>query len=76
MAQIEPVEFFWINNQIKLGVNLRVYALYPFTSNRVKAEITDIDDSLLFSTILTAKTLEEVAEKLSLTLIKPNETTI
>jgi cysteinyl-tRNA synthetase len=59
-----------------LGVNLRVYALDPFTSNRVKAEITDVDDKLLFSAILNAKTFDEVAEKLSLTLIKPNETTI
>ena len=66
--QIEPIEFLWVNGEIKWGVNLRVYNLYPFTSNRVKAEITDIDDALLFTTILTAKTLEEVAQKLNLTL--------
>ena len=69
MAQlIEPIEFLWVNGEIKWGVNLRVYNLYPFTSNRVKAEITDIDDALLFTTILTAKTLDEVAEQLGLTL--------
>jgi hypothetical protein len=74
MAQIEPVEFLWYNNEIKLGVNLRVYSSYQLFSDKVKAEITDVDDNLLFSTILTANNLEEVAEKLSLTLIKKNET--
>jgi hypothetical protein len=68
MAQIEPVEFLWINGEKKLGVNLRVYTLHPLfeSDSRVKAEITDVDDKLLFTTILIAKTLEEVAEKLSL----------
>lgn len=69
--QIEPIEFFWINGQTKIGVNLTVYTLHPlFESNRVKAEITDIDNNLLFSTILIAKTIEDVAQQLGLTLIK------
>lgn len=69
MAQIEPVEFLWINGEIKLGVNLRVYSTY-FGSDRVKSEITDIDDNLLFSTIIYAITYEDVAQQLGLTLIK------
>lgn len=69
MAQIELVEFLWINGEIKLGVNLRVYSTY-FGSDRVKAEITDIDDNLLFSTIIYAITYEDVAEKLNLKLIE------
>jgi hypothetical protein len=69
MAQIEPIEFLWVNGETKLGVNLTVYGTY-FGSDRVKAEITDKDDNLLFSTIIYATTYEEVAEKLSLTLIK------
>jgi hypothetical protein len=69
MAQIEPVEFLWVNGEIKLGVNLRVYILHPFLkSNRVKAEITDIDDKLLFVTILNATSYEDVAQKLNLKL--------
>ena len=67
MAQIEPVEFLWVNGETKWGVNLEVYGTY-FGLDTLKAEITDIDDNLLFTSILNAKTLEEVAEKLSLTL--------
>ena len=67
MAQIEPVEFLSVNNEIKWGVNLRVYGTY-FGSDRVKAEITDIDDNLLFTTIIYATSYEEVAQKLNLTL--------
>ena len=50
----------------------KVYTLYQLleSDRRVKVEITDIDDALLFSTILTAETIDEVAEKLSLTIIK------
>ena len=72
MAQIEPVEFLWVNGETKIGVNLTVYTLYQLleSDRRVKVEITDIDDALLFSTILTAETIDEVAEKLSLTIIK------
>jgi hypothetical protein len=69
MAQIEPVEFLWYNDEIKLGVNLEVYGTY-FGLDALKAEITDIDDRLLFSTIIAAKTIEEVAEKLNLKLKK------
>jgi len=68
MAQIEPIDFLWVNGETKIGVNLRVYNLYPFYENRVKAEITDINDKLLFVTVMTAKTLNEVAQKLNLTL--------
>jgi hypothetical protein len=69
MAQIEPVEFLWYNGEIKLGVNLTVYGTY-FGLDTLKAEITDIDDDLLFTTIIAAKTIEEVAEKLNLKLKK------
>ena len=70
MAQIEPVEFLWYNGEIKLGVNLRVYTLHPLfeSDSRVKAEITDVDDNLLFTTIIAAKTIEEVAQQLNLKL--------
>ena len=67
MAQIEAIQVF-----DKKGVNLYVYRLYPFDENLgniVKAEITDIDDNILFSTNLYAKTYEEVAQELNLTLI-------
>jgi hypothetical protein len=70
MAKIEPVEFLWVNGEIKLGVNLRVYTLYQLLEldRRVKVEITDIDDALLFSTILTAETIYDVAKQLNLKL--------
>ena len=69
MAQIEPVEFLWINGEIKLGVNLKVYTTY-FGSDRVKAEITDIDDNVLFYTIIYAASYKDVAQQLNLTLIE------
>jgi hypothetical protein len=67
MAQIEPIEFLWENGEIKLGVNLTVYGTY-FGLDRVKAEITDKDDALLFSTIIYATSYKDVAEKLNLKL--------
>ena len=70
--QIEPIEIF---NRENKGVFLRVYR--PLLRDDIsKAEILDTYGNTLFTSILTAKTIEEVAEKLSLTLIKPNETTI
>lgn len=67
MVQIEPIEFLWINGEIKFGVNLTVYSR-DFRTDIVKAEITDIDDNLLFSTNLYAKSYEDVAKKLNLKL--------
>jgi len=69
MIEIEPIKFLWVNGETKLGVNLGVYTTY-FGTDRVKAEITDINDSLLFSTILIAKTIDEVAQQLNLKLKK------
>ena len=71
MAQIEPVEFLWYNGEIKLGVNLEVYGTY-FGLDALKAEITDIDDNLLFTTIIAAKTIKDAAYQLKLTLKTDN----
>ena len=43
---------------------------FPYSSdNRVRAEILDNDSNVLFTSMLNAKSYEEVAEQLNLTLI-------
>ena len=62
--QIEPIEIF---NRENKGVFLRVHT--PLLRDDIsKAEILDTYGNTLFTSILTAKTIEEVAEKLNLKL--------
>ena len=64
MAQIEPIEIYGKENK---GVCLNVY----FSLNddhRLRAEIIDEFDNVLFTSWVTAKTIEDVAEKLGLTI--------
>ena len=64
MAQIEPIE---ISGKQNKGVFLKVY----FSLNddcRLRAEILDAFDNVLFTSWITAKTIEDVAQKLSLKL--------
>jgi hypothetical protein len=62
--QIEPIEIF--GNE-KRGMFLRVHT--PLLRDDIsKAEVLDIYGNTLFTRILTAKTIEEVAEKLNLKL--------
>ena len=62
--QIEPIEIF---NRENKGVFLRVHT--PLLRDDIsKAEILDAYGNTLFTSILTAKTIEEVAQKLNLKL--------
>lgn len=64
MAQIEPIEIYGYVNK---GVSLKVY----FSLNdhyRLRAEILDEFDNVLFRSWITAKSIEDVAQKLSLKL--------
>jgi hypothetical protein len=62
--QIEPIEIF--GNE-KRGMFLRVHT--PLTRDDIsKAEVLDIYGNTLFTRILTAKTIEEVAQQLNLKL--------
>ncbi len=65
--QIEPIEIFGKENK---GEYLYAYKPFSFTETKIMVvEILDKDGYSLFSSNLTAETIEEVAEKLSLTLI-------
>ena len=64
MAQIEPIEIYGKQNK---GVCLKVY----FSLNddcRLRAEILDAFDNVLFTSWITAKTIEDVAQQLGLTI--------
>ena len=64
MAQIEPIQVSGCENN---GVCLNVYfSLYD--DHRLRAEILDAFDNVLFTSWITAKTIQDVAEKLSLKL--------
>ena len=71
MAQlIEPITIM-VDNEEKIGIILMAYHLLPFEEdNRTKADILDKDGNILFTTILIAKTIDEVAQQLNLTLKK------
>ena len=65
MVQIEPIKVSGYKNN---GVYLNVYfSLNDF--NRLRAEILDEFDNILFTSWITAKTIEDVAQKLSLKLL-------
>ena len=62
--QIEPIEIF---NRENKGVFLRVHT--PLLRDDIsKAEILDAYGNTLFTSILTAKTIEDAAYQLKLTL--------
>jgi len=66
--QIEPITIFNSENK---GVFLRVHR--PLLRDDIsKAEILDAYGNTLFTSILTAKTIEEVAQQLNLTLKTDN----
>lgn len=64
MAQIEPIEIYGKENK---GVYLKVY--FSINDNcRLRAEILDAFDNVLSTSWVTAKTIEDVAQKLGLKL--------
>jgi hypothetical protein len=63
--KIEPV-----NIMGKIGEYLKVYALLPFSSNKLMAEIIDAYGKVLFSRIIYARHIEDAAYQLNLKLIK------
>ena len=66
--QIEPITIM-VGSKEKIGIFLIAYHLLSFEEdNRIKADILDKDGIVLFTTILIAKTIDEVAHQLSLTL--------
>jgi hypothetical protein len=70
MAQlIEPITIM-VGNEEKIGCILKVYKLHPFEENNtLKADILDRDGQILFTTILKAANVREVAKQLNLTLL-------
>jgi hypothetical protein len=69
MAQkIEPIEI-WYNGEIKIGDYLRVYTTFDLYSNILLAEILDIHGNTLFTKKIYAKTINDVANQLNLTIV-------
>jgi hypothetical protein len=78
MAQlIEPITIM-VGSEEKIGCILMTYHAFPFLDDdRLKADILDKDGKVLFTTILVAANVSEVAKQLNLTLLHlTNETTI
>ena len=71
MAEIiEPITIM-VGNEEKIGCILMAYQLHPFEEdNRLKADILDKDGNTIFTTILNAIDVSDVAQQLNLTLIK------
>jgi hypothetical protein len=67
--QIEPI-VIWVNGEEKKGEYLKLHSLFPFNSNKLKAEIADADGNVLFERIINATNLEDAAYQLGLTIIK------
>jgi len=64
--QIEPIEIFGSENK---GVFLRVHR--PLLRDDIlKAEILDIFGNVIFTSVVTGKTIEDAASQLNLTIIK------
>ena len=70
MAQeIEPVTIM-VGNEQKIGCILMAYQRHPFLEDdSLKADILDKDGNILFTTILKANNVSEVAQQLNLKLI-------
>jgi len=70
MAQlIEPITIM-VGSEEKIGCILMTYQRHPFEEdNRLKADILDKDGNILFTTILNASNVSEVAEQLNLKLL-------
>jgi len=68
MAQIEPITIM-VGSEEKIGCSLMVYTYFFNSFNRMRGDILDKDDNVLFTSVVTAKTFEEVAEQLNLKLL-------
>lgn len=67
--QIEPVTIM-VGNEEKIGRILMVYQRHPFLEDdSLKADILDKDGNILFTTILNANNVSEVAKQLNLKLL-------
>ena len=67
--QIEPITIM-VGNEQKIGCILMAYQRHPFLEDEsLKADILDKDGNVLFTTILTANNVSEVAKQLNLKLL-------
>jgi len=67
--QIEPITIM-VGSEEKIGCILMTYQAFPFLDDaRLRAEILDIDGNILFTTILDATDVSEVAQQLNLKLL-------
>ncbi len=67
--QIEQITIM-VGSEEKIGCILMAYQRHPFLEdNSIKADILDKDGNVLFTTILKANNVNEVAQQLGLTLI-------
>ena len=70
MAQlIEPITIM-VGNEEKIGCILMAYQRHPFLEDdSLKADILDKDGNVIFTTILNANNVSEVAKQLNLKLL-------
>ena len=67
--QIEPI-IIMVGNEEKIGCILMAYQRHPFLEDdNLKADILDKDGNILFTTILNAINVSEVAQQLNLKLL-------
>jgi hypothetical protein len=67
--QIEPVAIM-VGKEQKIGCILIAYQRHPFEEDdTLKADILDKDGNVLFTTILKANNVSEVAQQLNLKLL-------
>ena len=67
--QIEPVTIM-VGSEEKIGCILMAYQRHPFLEdNSLKADILDKDANVLFTTIINANNVSEVAQQLNLKLL-------
>jgi hypothetical protein len=67
--QIEPITIM-VGNEEKIGCILMVYQRHPFAEDdSLKADILDKDGNILFTTIINAANVSEVAKQLNLNLL-------
>ena len=64
MAQIEPIEIFGCENK---GVCLNVYFCF-FENDKLRGEVLDSFNNVLFTKVVSAKTIKDVAQQLGLKL--------
>ena len=67
--QIEPITIM-VGSKEKIGCLLMAYQRHPFLEDdKLKADILDKDGNILFTTILKAANISEVAQQLNLKLL-------